>query len=143
MIRYGSGMTVGPSPVCRAPHVYCTESGVMCSFADSQSAMFGLKPKCSPVQWSLKAGFSEDDVFVVDEVVRLDIGSKSRGKLEEEEEGGESACSGFKRRETKIQRQRGTVKLRLGDGIFLDPRGRSPIQLDFTRFDLDKHLWSG
>lgn len=114
MIRYGNGITVGASPACRIPHVYCTESGVMCSFADSQSAIFGLKPKWSPLQRISKTAFSEDDVFVVDEALKLDF-DKSMGTADE---GGESACSGFERKETKMKRNRKNHGLWLGDGIF-------------------------
>ena len=102
MIRYGSGSTVGPSPVCRNPHVYCTVSGAMCSFADSQSAILGLKPKCSPLQRILKTVFSVDDVFVVDEAGKL-YSDKLMGITDQ---AGESACSGFERRETMVKRKR-------------------------------------
>ncbi len=67
----------------------------MYSFADSQSAMLGLMPKCSPLQWISKAAFPEgkddDDTFGVGKVVELDA-DRSWGKVEKE-----SACSGSAR----------------------------------------------
>ncbi len=71
----------------------------MYSFADSQSAMLGLAPKCSPLQWISKPAFpaegedddDDDDTFSVGKEVELDD-DRSWGKVEEE-----SACSGSAR----------------------------------------------